>query len=82
MKEPYVPEYSNAVVNIKENANGSYTLYEPSYMNVLLSFVFSFSFKQTQDSSQGPLLNAVEISKYVPISSNTPIEKMVKRCTF
>ncbi|CAH1414900.1 unnamed protein product [Lactuca virosa] len=71
MKEPYVPDYSNAVVNIEENANGSYTLYEPSYMNVSLSFVFSFSFKKTLDSSQGPLLNAVEISKYVPIASKT-----------
>ncbi|KAI3698525.1 hypothetical protein L2E82_42140 [Cichorium intybus] len=71
MKEPYVPDYSNAVVNIEENANGSYTLYEPSYMNVSLSFVFSFSFKKTPDSSQGPLLNAVEISKYVPIASKT-----------
>ncbi|XP_024994871.1 probable LRR receptor-like serine/threonine-protein kinase At1g67720 isoform X2 [Cynara cardunculus var. scolymus] len=71
MKEPYVPDYSNAVVNIEENANGSYTLYEPSYMNVSLSFVLSFSFKKTQDSTQGPLLNAVEISKYLPIASKT-----------
>lgn len=71
MMEPYIPDYSNAVVNIEENANGTYTLYEPSYMNVSLSFVFSFSFKKTQDSTRGPLLNAVEISKYVPISPKT-----------
>lgn len=71
MKEPYIPDYSNAVVNIQENANGSYTLYEPSYMNVTLSFVFSFSFQKTPDSTEGPLLNAIEISKYVPISSKT-----------
>ncbi|KAJ0432067.1 putative protein kinase RLK-Pelle-LRR-I-1 family [Helianthus annuus] len=71
MQDPYIPDYSNAVVNIEENANGSYTLYEPSYMNVSLSFVFSFSFKKTPDSTQGPLLNAVEISKYVLISSKT-----------
>ncbi|XP_071693240.1 probable LRR receptor-like serine/threonine-protein kinase At1g67720 [Rutidosis leptorrhynchoides] len=71
MMEPYIPDYSNAVVNIEENANGTYTLYEPSYMNISLSFVLSFSFKKTQDSTQGPLLNALEISKYVPISPKT-----------
>ncbi|XP_077227549.1 leucine-rich repeat protein kinase family protein [Tasmannia lanceolata] len=71
IKQPYVPGYSNAVVNIVENANGSYTLYEPSYMNVSLDFVLSFSFLKTQDSIRGPLLNAIEISKYVQIVSKT-----------
>ncbi|KAJ1392884.1 Serine-threonine/tyrosine-protein kinase, catalytic domain, partial [Sesbania bispinosa] len=69
--QPYIPDYSNAVVNIAENANGSYTLYEPSYMNVSLEFVLSFSFVRTRDSTQGPLLNAMEISKYVQIASKT-----------
>ncbi|XAR48142.1 Non-specific serine/threonine protein kinase [Bertholletia excelsa] len=71
MQEPYMPDYSNAVVNIAENANGSYTLYEPSYMNVTLEFVLSFSFVKTRDSTRGPLLNAIEISKYVQVASNT-----------
>ncbi|XP_059633603.1 probable LRR receptor-like serine/threonine-protein kinase At1g67720 [Cornus florida] len=71
MKEPYMSDYSNAVVNIAENANGSYTLYEPSYMNVSLDFVLSFSFEKTRDSTQGPLLNAIEISKYLLIASKT-----------
>ncbi|AEE34687.1 Leucine-rich repeat protein kinase family protein [Arabidopsis thaliana] len=69
--QPYFPDYSNAVVNIAENANGSYTLYEPSYMNVTLDFVLTFSFGKTKDSTQGPLLNAIEISKYLPISVKT-----------
>lgn len=69
MAEPYMPDYSNAVVNIAENANGSYTLYEPSYMNVTLDFVLTFSFRKTMDSNRGPLLNAIEISKYVQIGS-------------
>ncbi|XP_052186292.1 probable LRR receptor-like serine/threonine-protein kinase At1g67720 isoform X2 [Diospyros lotus] len=69
--QPYVPDYSNAVVNIAENANGSYTLYEPSFMNVTLDFVLTFSFAKTRDSTQGPLLNAIEISKYVQIASKT-----------
>ncbi|KAK2972202.1 hypothetical protein RJ640_030747, partial [Escallonia rubra] len=71
MEEPYIPDYSNAVVNIAENANGSYTLYEPSYMNVTLDFVLSFSFVKTRDSTQGPLLNAMEINKYEQIAMKT-----------
>lgn len=71
MEQPYVPDYSNAVVNIAENANGSYTLYEPSYMNVTLNFVLSFSFVKTPDSTRGPLLSAIEISRYVQIASKT-----------
>ncbi|KAJ1392441.1 Serine-threonine/tyrosine-protein kinase, catalytic domain [Sesbania bispinosa] len=71
LQQPYIPDYSNAVVNIAENANGSYILYEPSYMNVTLEFVLSFSFVKTPDSTRGPLLNALEISKYVKIASKT-----------
>ncbi|XP_010556245.1 PREDICTED: probable LRR receptor-like serine/threonine-protein kinase At1g67720 [Tarenaya hassleriana] len=71
LAQPYFPDYSNAVVNIAENANGSYTLYEPSYMNVTLDFVLSFSFEKTKDSSRGPILNAIEISKYLQISEKT-----------
>lgn len=70
IEQPYT-DYSNAVVNIEENANGSYTLYEPSYMNVTLDFVLSFSFVATSDSSRGPLLNAIEISRYVQIVAKT-----------
>ncbi|KAL7135005.1 hypothetical protein ABFS83_11G063900 [Erythranthe nasuta] len=71
MELPYMPDYSNAVVNIAENANGSYTLYEPSYMNVSLDFVLTFEFKKTRDSTRGPLLNAMEISRYVEIAAKT-----------
>ena len=71
LDEPHFLDYSNAVVNIAENANGSYRLYEPSYMNVSLQFVLSFSFGKTKDSTRGPLLNAIEISKYVQIGAKT-----------
>ncbi|GLT74630.1 hypothetical protein SLA2020_464180 [Shorea laevis] len=71
LQQPYIPDYSNAVVNIAENANGSYRLYEPSYMNVTLNFVLSFSFVKTHDSTRGPLLNAIEISKYQLIAAKT-----------
>ncbi|XP_055810439.1 probable LRR receptor-like serine/threonine-protein kinase At1g67720 isoform X2 [Solanum dulcamara] len=71
MEHPYVPDYSNAVVNIAENANGSYTLYEPSYMNITLDFILSFSFVKTPDSTRGPLLSAMEICRYVQIATKT-----------
>ena len=71
LEQPYIPDYSNAVVNIAENANGSYTLYEPIFMNVTLGFILSFSFVKTRDSARGPLLNAIEISKYLKIASKT-----------
>ncbi|KAK9277012.1 hypothetical protein L1049_006551 [Liquidambar formosana] len=77
MQQPYIPDYSNAVVNVAENANGSYTLYEPSYMNVTLDFVLSFSFVKTRDSTRGPLLNAMEISKYVQIGSKTNMQDVI-----
>ncbi|KAJ0977316.1 hypothetical protein J5N97_012790 [Dioscorea zingiberensis] len=77
LKQPYVPGYSNVIVNIAENANGSYTLYEPSYMNVSLDFVLSFLLSKTQDSTRGPLLNAIEVSKYVKIFPKTDTQDAV-----
>ncbi|XVE92253.1 hypothetical protein REPUB_Repub01dG0080900 [Reevesia pubescens] len=77
LRQPYIPDYSNAVVNIAENANGSYTLYEPSYMNVTLDFVLSFTFSKTNDSTRGPLLNAIEISKYQQIAPKTDKEDVI-----
>lgn len=74
MKQPYVPGYNDIIVNIAENAHGSYALYEPSYMNVSLDFVLSFLFAKTRDSTRGPLLNAIEISKYVQIIPKTDIQ--------
>ncbi|KAM7266019.1 hypothetical protein ACFE04_003702 [Oxalis oulophora] len=62
---PGQPDVSKAVVNIEENAQGKYRLYEPGYFNLSFPFVFSFKFGKTYDSSRGPLLNALEISNYV-----------------
>nr|TKR65832.1 leucine-rich repeat family protein [Populus alba] len=62
---PGYPEMSKAIVNIEENAQGKYRLYEPGYTNLSLPFVLSFRFGKTYDSSRGPLLNAMEISKYL-----------------
>lgn len=62
---PGNPELSKPIVNIEENAQGKYHLYEPGYTNLSLPFVLSFRFGKTSDSSKGPLLNAMEINKYL-----------------
>lgn len=59
------PELSKPIVNIEENAQGKYRLYEPGFTNLSLPFVLSFRFGKTSDSSNGPLLNAMEINKYL-----------------
>ncbi|KAG8647313.1 hypothetical protein MANES_09G080500v8 [Manihot esculenta] len=62
---PGHPDMSKAVVNIQENAHGKYRLYQPGYPNISLPFVLSFRFGKTSDSTKGPLLNAMEINKYL-----------------
>ncbi|GAA0158872.1 hypothetical protein LIER_15789 [Lithospermum erythrorhizon] len=62
---PGAPELSKPVVNIQENAQGKYRVYEPGYYNVSFPFVLSFRFGKTSDSTEGPLLNAMEINKYL-----------------
>ncbi|XP_072997033.1 probable LRR receptor-like serine/threonine-protein kinase At1g67720 isoform X1 [Typha latifolia] len=61
-------DVSKPTVDIQENAPGKYRLYEPGYYNISLPFVFSFAFEKTNDSSRGPILNALEIYKYLPIN--------------
>ncbi|MFS7908663.1 putative protein kinase RLK-Pelle-LRR-I-1 family [Helianthus anomalus] len=68
---PGEPEVSKAVVNIQENAQGPNRLYEPGFENISLPFVLSFKFAETSDSTQGPLVNAIEISKYLRISDGS-----------
>ncbi|RDY01212.1 putative LRR receptor-like serine/threonine-protein kinase, partial [Mucuna pruriens] len=62
---PGQPDLSKAVVNIEENAQGKYRLYEPGFTNISLPFVLSFRFGKTSDSSRGPLINAMEINMYL-----------------
>lgn len=69
---PGAPDISKAVVNIMENAQGKYRLYEPGFENLTLPFVLSFRFGRTIDSSKGPLLNAMEINKYVKKIDGSP----------
>ncbi|XP_074555557.1 putative LRR receptor-like serine/threonine-protein kinase At1g67720 [Curcuma longa] len=61
-------ELTRLIVNVQENAQGKYRLYEPGSYNISLPFVLSFAFKKTNDSSKGPILNALEIYKYVEIN--------------
>jgi len=62
---PGMPAISKAIVDVQENAQGKYRLYEPGFPNISLPFVFSFEFKKTNDSSLGPILNALEIYNYL-----------------
>nr|TKS13108.1 putative LRR receptor-like serine/threonine-protein kinase [Populus alba] len=68
---PGYPDMSKAIVNIEENAQGKYRLYEPGYTNLSLPFVLSFRFGKTSDSSRGPLVNAMEIHKYIEKNDGT-----------
>ncbi|XP_057983533.1 probable LRR receptor-like serine/threonine-protein kinase At1g67720 isoform X2 [Malania oleifera] len=61
---PGMLDLSKDVVNIQEN-QGKCRLYEAGYPNISLPFVLSFRFGKTSDSSRGPLLNAMEINKYL-----------------
>ncbi|KAF5750353.1 LRR receptor-like serine/threonine-protein kinase [Tripterygium wilfordii] len=63
--EPDQSDMSKPIVNVQENAHGKYILYEPGYDNLSLPFVLSFKFVKTKDSPRGPILNAMEISKYI-----------------
>ncbi|KAF3785519.1 putative LRR receptor-like serine/threonine-protein kinase [Nymphaea thermarum] len=64
-------EYSKASVNVQENAQGRFRLYEPGYPNISFPFTLSFEFVKTIDSTRGPILNAFEINKYVQISAGS-----------
>ncbi|XP_068656902.1 probable LRR receptor-like serine/threonine-protein kinase At1g67720 isoform X2 [Aristolochia californica] len=77
LSQPSVPGYRDIVVNIAENADENYKLYEPSYMNISLPFVLSFAFTKTPDSTRGPLLNAIEISRYVHIVPRTDTQDSI-----
>ncbi|KAJ4786796.1 Leucine-rich repeat protein kinase family protein [Rhynchospora pubera] len=65
---PWGPPINDAIVNVQENANGNYRLYEPGFYNVSLPFIASLDFRQTNDSLRGPILNAFEVFKYVLIN--------------
>ncbi|XP_077239571.1 putative LRR receptor-like serine/threonine-protein kinase At1g67720 [Tasmannia lanceolata] len=71
LRLPGMPEYSRDSVNVQENAQGRYRLYEPGYDNISLPFVLSFAFIKSSDSSRGPILNAMEINKYLQINSGS-----------
>ncbi|XP_071734765.1 probable LRR receptor-like serine/threonine-protein kinase At1g67720 [Rutidosis leptorrhynchoides] len=68
---PGEPQLSKAIVNIEENAQGKYRVYEPGFTNISLPFVLSFKFAKTTDSTEGPLINAIEINKYLEISAGS-----------
>ncbi|XP_078430483.1 leucine-rich repeat protein kinase family protein isoform X2 [Wolffia australiana] len=68
---PENPQSTKVIVNVQENAQGKYRLYEPGYTNISFPFVFPFAFRKTNDSTRGPILNALEINRYVRISDGS-----------
>lgn len=68
---PDHPEYSKSIVDVKENTQRAYKVYEPGYVNITLPYVLNFRFAKTADSSRGPILNAMEISKYLEKSDGS-----------
>ncbi|KAI3866560.1 hypothetical protein MKW92_052001 [Papaver armeniacum] len=65
---PGMPDLSKATVDIQENAQGKFQLYEPGFTNISLPFAFNFGFGRASGSTRGPLLNAIEINKYLKIT--------------
>ncbi|KAJ0262192.1 Leucine-rich repeat protein kinase family protein [Hirschfeldia incana] len=68
---PDHPDYSKSIVDVKENTQRAYKVYEPGYKNISLPYVLNFRFAKTADSSRGPILNAMEISKYLEKSDGS-----------
>lgn len=68
---PGNPDISKAVVDVQENAHGKYRAYEPGFDNISFPFVLSFRFGKTSDSTMGPILNAMEINKYLEKSDGS-----------
>jgi Malectin-like domain len=76
---PGFPDVSKPTVNVLENAAGMYRVYEPGYYNISLPFTFPFRFRKTNDSTKGPILNALEIYKYLPINFGSPDGKFSQK---
>ncbi|XVE76246.1 hypothetical protein DITRI_Ditri12bG0157000 [Diplodiscus trichospermus] len=71
------PNVSKHIINIQENAHGKYSVYEPGYPNISLQYLSSLKFEKTSDSSRGPLLNAIEIDKYVEKNDGSMDEAVI-----
>lgn len=72
-----LPDTDRPLVNVLENAGGKYRLYEHQFVNMSLPFLLSFEFSESPNSSEGPLLNAIEISKYLEITGGSPDGKCI-----
>ncbi|KAK4799980.1 hypothetical protein SAY86_025345 [Trapa natans] len=67
-----IPHTDRPAVNIQENSGGKFRLCEHYSVNVTLNSLLSFEFIELPNSSEGPLLNAMEISKYIEIKRGSP----------
>jgi Malectin-like domain len=77
---PWGPPLNDALINVLDNARGKNRIYEPGFWNVSLPLITNIRFRQTNDSSRGPILNAFEIFKYVLINFGSLDGKSLSLC--
>jgi hypothetical protein len=65
------PVYNDLTIDPSEVAHGKYRVYELGLKNVSLPRFLYFGFRKTNDSSKGPIVNALEIYKYIRIATGS-----------
>jgi hypothetical protein len=63
------PEYDGLTINAVAEAGGKYRLYEARYINVSVEHLLFLKLRKRNDFSKGPIINAIEIYKYLPITA-------------
>ncbi|KAM0858541.1 hypothetical protein ACQ4PT_047771 [Festuca glaucescens] len=64
------PQYSGLTVDVAAEAGGKYRLYEQRFINVSVDHLLFMKLRKRNDFSKGPIINAMEIYKYLPISAD------------
>jgi hypothetical protein len=67
------PEYGALTVNPVAEAGGKYSLYEARYINISVKHLLFLKLGKRDDFSKGPIINAIEIYKYLPITAGKQI---------
>jgi hypothetical protein len=62
-------EYSGLTVNVEAEAGGKYRLYEARHINVTVNRLLFLKLRKRNVFSKGPIINAIEIYKYLPITA-------------
>ncbi|KAJ3709231.1 hypothetical protein LUZ61_012936 [Rhynchospora tenuis] len=68
---PWDPPVNDVVVNVEASAGGKFRFYEPGFWNVSLPYITTILLQKTSNSTRGPILNACEFFKYLPINNGS-----------